>query len=205
MSTAGKVLTVLVLLAILGWIYMLANITQLNKNWAQHIEKLETDIGGKPEERSLNTGGLKGQIAQMDKDLKELKRQTVVQQRKTADEVIDLKAQLSDVQKLQTEASETLLRLQLEVANVQASEKSAKEGNAVREKEKADTEKDLADTRSLVEVLKKDVGERFATLDQLRKEFKEVLAESQQRLEQLRQRNGNSGTPGRVRGASLIR
>ena len=37
MSTAGKVLTVLILLVMVGWIIMLSAVTQLNVNWAQKV------------------------------------------------------------------------------------------------------------------------------------------------------------------------
>ena len=44
MSTAGKVLTVLVLLVMIGWIIMLSAVTQLNVNWEQRIAKQEDDL-----------------------------------------------------------------------------------------------------------------------------------------------------------------
>ncbi len=44
MSTAGKVLTVLILLVMVGWIVMLSAVTQLNVNWHTRIAKQEADL-----------------------------------------------------------------------------------------------------------------------------------------------------------------
>ena len=44
MSTAGKVLTAVVILLIIGWIVLIAKVADLNNNWGQQIDKLTADI-----------------------------------------------------------------------------------------------------------------------------------------------------------------
>ena len=44
MSTAGKVLTVLILLVMMGWIVMLSAVAQLNANWSERVAKQEKDL-----------------------------------------------------------------------------------------------------------------------------------------------------------------
>ncbi len=44
MSTAGKVLSVVVILALVGWTFLFAQIAQLNANWGQKIDQLTEQV-----------------------------------------------------------------------------------------------------------------------------------------------------------------
>jgi septal ring factor EnvC (AmiA/AmiB activator) len=192
MSTAGKVLIVLILLTIVAWIVLSSAVTQLNKDWQQAINGLDAKIAGTKEERAQGTGGLVGQIAALDAKIKDLTNKIALIQDQTAHEIAVARTEISDVEKAETFTKERLSRLQFEVANVQATEKLASEAHEMRKKEQADTNKAIADETALVETLKSEVGEQFATLDKLRSEFRQTLADNQRRLDQVRKRQGRS-------------
>jgi septal ring factor EnvC (AmiA/AmiB activator) len=192
MSTAGKVLSVIVMLALVGWLVLASAVTQLNKEWLQAIDKLDKQIAGTEDERVTGTGGLIGQITDLENKIHKIKADTALEQAKTAQAITVLRTELSDMEKAESETKETLARMQFEVANVTAAEKLATEALALRRKEKADTEKAKADEEALVEKYKGEVGQQFAELEKLRGEFKQTLADTQRRVEQLRKRQSQS-------------
>ncbi len=197
MSTPGKVLVVLILLTFVGWIVLSSAVTQLNKDWQHAINKLDQDIAGKPEERALGTGGLVGQVAALDAKIKDLTNKIALMQDQTAHDVAVARTEISDDREgVETVTKERLSRPRQLDGRQRASDREAgvSEAHEVRKKEQADANKAIADETALVETLKTEVGEQFATLDRLRSEFRQTLADNQRRLDQVRKRQG------RVRG-----
>jgi septal ring factor EnvC (AmiA/AmiB activator) len=190
MSTTGKVLIVLILLTVVGWIVLSSAVTQLNKEWTQAINNLDAKIAGTKEERAQGTGGLVGQVAALDAKIKDLTSKIALMQDQTAHDIAVARSEISDVEKAEAVTKERLARLQFEVASVQATEKLASEAHELRKKEQADTNKAIADERALVDNLKSEVGEQFTTLAKLRSEFRETLADNRRRLDQVRKRQG---------------
>jgi chromosome segregation ATPase len=190
MSTAGKVLIGFIIFTALLWVVFASAVTNRNKDWEQKIQKLDEQIAGKKDERDLRTGGLIGQIADLELKVRGLTHQFALLQAQGAKDLAVIRTELSDLEKMESFTKERLLRLQLEVANVQATEKSTGESLALRKKEKADTEQAIIAAQMNVEQLKASVGEQFAELEKLRTEFRETLADNQRRIEQARKRAG---------------
>ncbi len=163
MSTAGKVLSVLVMLVLVVWIVLAAGVARLNTNanellhkLIEDVEKLRVDV----EKTQVEIVGLRDQTAtiqeKVDRDL------MVLQDRETA-----LKASHSQI-------DETLKRYQHQLSTVEEAVKSAQELLQHRNAERDAEQKALADTRSEVKSLMADSGQLMNRLDTLRKTFKQT-------------------------------
>ena len=164
MSTAGKVLVVLIMLASLLWVVLTAGVTQLNRNGnqalmvlAQRAAKLEEDVQATRQE-----------IAQV-------KDQTTVLQEKMDRDLAVISARQLDAQRMSSSIREILSRVQYELASVQQTVQNAEHDRTIRSDEKVAEEKALAQAREAVENLKatdRQLTERLVSLrDQFSKAY----------------------------------
>ena len=172
MSTAGKVLTVLNLLAMAGWLVMMSAATQLNINWQKRIIETQTSLDDaekratdfKTQALDLTTRTMAEQTSK-DRDLRELQGRIA-----TADGGLSIK-------------TEQLTRAQYQLADYRAAVDRAGVHLNNRKAEKAKTEQDLAAKR--VEIGRRQ-DENATLRDQLAKlqtDFKRALTENTKRLD----------------------
>lgn len=193
MSTLGKVLTVLTALMILVWVVMFAAVADLNRNYGEKVVKLNGDL-----ER------LEKQLASTQAEVAGLIPQITLQQVERDKQITVLRGSLSALEKLETESREAQVRVQLQIAKVQAEAAAAQAANELREKEKAEAQKDLADARTNVHTLMAANAKLLDSLTGLRNQFLATTAENRKLRDRLA-KGTSAGTTPRVRAASLIR
>jgi chromosome segregation ATPase len=160
MSTAGKVLVVLIMLSSLLWVILTAGVTQLNRNGNQALVVL-AERAAKLEEDAQST---KEQVAQV-------KDQTTVLQEKMDRDLAVINARQIDAQRMSSSIREVLSRVQFELASVQQTLQNADKDRTVRVDEKAAEEKALAQARQDVTALKATDEQLTGRLKSLRDEF----------------------------------
>ncbi len=167
MSTAGKVLTVLILLVMITWIVMLSAVTQLNVNWQQKIAAQDN------------------QLDQATKDLKtasdgyiNLTEKTRVEQDNKARDLREIATRIAAAEARQSASSESLSRIKFQVAGYQAAVKRAETNNATRKAEKDKATEDLAQKREVIAKAQALNAELRDQLAKLQGEFKQLLADN---------------------------
>jgi hypothetical protein len=172
MSTAGKVLTVLILLVTVVWLVMMSAVSQLNQNWGEKViaqqKSLDdaTDAFAKAKEAGLN-----------------LTEQARVKQNET-----DLEGRLRDVKittafRLRSSRIEDLSRLKAQVADAQKAVETAKTNQATREAEKIANQESLAKKREEITKAQALNADLKTQLSQLQDDFKRLLAENAAKLD----------------------
>jgi chromosome segregation ATPase len=161
MSTAGKVLVVLILLVTVGWLFLGSGVAQLNRNGNAALAKLQADLA-KAEE------GL--QQAQV--DLVRIKDQTSQFQENMDTQVAVIRARVTDVEAAGSRLKAVLNNMQHQLETVQNTVEQAQHDLDVRKQERADETKALADARAEVRRLRDRDGELTDRLASLRREFK---------------------------------
>ena len=160
MSTAGKVLVVLIMLASLVWMLLTAGVTQLNRNGNQALIELTNKVSKLQEDVKSTQDEIVG-----------VKNQTTVLQEQMDRDLEVIQARQSDVQRATSSVREILSRVQYELANVQQTVQEAEQERTHRAEEKAAEEKGLADARQEVVSLKAKDRELTDRLVNLRSQF----------------------------------
>ena len=117
MSTAGKVLTVVVILALAGWIFLFAQIAQLNANWGQKIDQLTEQV------KTLETD-----VAQTRQTLDTRIAEITLSQDQRDRAMTVLKSRLAHVEKLQALNQEALVRAGLQIELLKTGNTQAEKG-----------------------------------------------------------------------------
>ena len=193
MSTAGKVLTVLVTLMTLVWILLASAATQLNRNGAKALVDLKKQVTD-----------LEADVVKSDHDLQKLKADTHHQQFTTQNDLTVLAARQADVEKARSAVLEIATRVRIQLADVEATVKSALAHSEQRLADKNAEIKAKADAEADVEKLKKENGEMIARLNALRDKFKTTLQENKSLVERLK-KTGATTKPASVKPASISR
>jgi chromosome segregation ATPase len=164
MSTAGKVLVVLILLASCAWIVLAAGVDQLSRNGNEALAKAAADL-------------LKAQEAleQSKADMVRLKDETTVAGEAGDQRLAVLSSQKNDVERSATTIRDIANKLQFQLETAQATVKQAEQSKQLRTTEKNEETKALADARAEVESLMAKNNELTSRLQLLRKEFKDVF------------------------------
>src|SRR5262245_51192758 len=102
MSTAGKVLVVLVALAIIPYLFLYSLVYQLNTNWGKEIQKLDKDIATAGEQADEA-------IAQMQK----IRLEATQSQEQRLRDMVNLRNEVSKLEKHQTQTVEQQERIRL--------------------------------------------------------------------------------------------
>ena len=174
MSTLGKVLSVIIVLMVVVWVVMFAGVADLNRNYGEKVIGLHGDI-----ER------LEKQVAATQAEVKLLVPQITLQQDERDKRLTVLRTHLSELEKLETESREALIRVQLEVARVQVAAQKAQAANELREKQKADSQKELAAARAGVQTLMATNGKLLDELTGLRSQFLSTTEENRKLRDRL--------------------
>ncbi len=167
MSTAGKVLVVLVMLASLVWMLLTAGVTQLNRNGNQALIVLTEKVAK-----------LQGDVKNTRDEIVRVKDQTHVLQEQMDRELAVINARQNDVQRLASNISERLSSVRYELATVQQTVQNAEQGRTARAAEVVADQKALDAARDEVKSLKATDEQLRARLASLRAEFKKTLNSS---------------------------
>ena len=160
MSTAGKVLAVLVMLMSLVWMILSAGVAQLNTNGNQKLHDLAEQVEK-----------LQDDVEKAEDDIDALKSSASSVQENLDHEITVLHARQSDHEKDHSQIRESLSRWQYELATVQETIERAKSALQHRIDEHQNAEQVLAKSKSDVKDLTDRSGELMNQLVALRKEF----------------------------------
>jgi hypothetical protein len=164
MSTAGKVLVILIALASVIWVILTAGVTQLNRNGNQALVVL-AERAAKLEEDVQSTRAEAAQV----------RDQTIVLQEKMDRDLAVINARQNDAQRMSSSIREVLSRVQYELTSVKQTLQSADLDRTERAKEKATEEQDLAKARAEVVALKTTDHQLTEHLERLREEFRTIF------------------------------
>jgi chromosome segregation ATPase len=167
MSTAGKVLCVLIMLASLAWLVLMSGVDQLNRNANQALNAL-TEKVAKLEEDVKNSQDEIGQV----------KNQTSLIQEQVDRELTVIGARQNDVQRLASNVAEILSRVRYELTTVQQTVQEAEQDKKQRTDELAAERLALEAARNEVKALQAVDAQYRERLQQLRTEFKNVFNSS---------------------------
>lgn len=160
MSTAGKVLAVLVLLTSLIWMVLASGVAQLNANGNRRLNELTVQIEK-----------LQDNLKQAQSDVVSLRDQTSSLQEQSDRDLVVLRSRQSDIEKSRSQIQDAL------AGPISARDGSRNDqgfpGPALlhRNEEYQAEEKALADLKSDVQTLMADTGQLADRLTTLRKEF----------------------------------
>lgn len=181
MSTAGKVLSVLVVLVAVVWVMLSATVAQLNRNGTQAVEALQKKVAA-----------LEVQVVDASRSLDQLKESTHLEQLKTQADLTTIQARQADVEKARSEVKEIASRVQLQIADVDAMVKNASTHQKQRETEKDVETRALAAAREHVETLKDQREEMVGRLTSLRGKLQATLQQNKALTDRLRKSSPSS-------------
>jgi len=160
MSTAGKVLVVLVLLTSLVWIILSAGVAQLNTNGNKRLHDLTEEVEK-----------LQDELRQSQDEIVALNNEASFVQENIDREVAVDRSHQSDVEKARSQIVESLERVRYQLAIVQETIDRAKMALQHRNNEQQAEDQALAQAKSEVKELMDRSTELTNQLGSLRKEF----------------------------------
>ena len=171
MSTAGKVLVVLVMLVSIGCLILAGGVAQLHYNANQRLQKLDADL----EKAQAAIDATRREIAQT-------ADQTNISQEKLDREIAALRSQQTDLERTRSQVTDMLAHLQADLKTVNETIAAAKESLEIRVAEfNADTSA-MDDLRRRVNELKSTNSEMVGRLQSLRDSFQKSYHDSLQRI-----------------------
>jgi chromosome segregation ATPase len=183
MSTAGKVLIVLILLVLPIWIVMFSAVAELNKNGTQAVQDLKEKVVKLEED-----------VARNEHEIFTLKDQISLEQRAMGEQITVLRSRQSDAEKARAELTEIQKRVKYQLAGIETALKNAQTTRDVRDAEKKTVTKEIADTEDEVKKLQEEHAELTAQLERLRSEFKETLESNRAMADRLSKASNKPGS-----------
>lgn len=171
MSTAGKVLVVLILLASVVWMMLTAGVDQLNRNGNQALIALTEKVAK-----------LQDDLKTTRDEIVQVKDQTTVLQEQMDRELAVINARQNDVQRLASDVTENLSRVQYELATVQQTLQNAEQDRTERAAEAVADQKALDAAKAEYQSLTATDGQLRERLASLRAEFKKTFSSSAEML-----------------------
>src|SRR5271166_1210325 len=174
MSTAGKVLVVLSMLASIAWPILGAGVTQLNRNGnkalidlAGRVTKLEDDLKTTQDETA------------------KVKDETVLVQEQMVRDLAVTGSRQTNMERVKSNIREILSQVQYQLATLQEAVKNAEQTAQQRAAEKVAEQKTLDAAKAEVETLKVQNSELMNRLTSLRNELKTTMKASLDMLDML--------------------
>lgn len=164
MSTAGKVLLGLILVATLAWIGLAAGVAQLNRNGNAALAKLANEY----ESAQAN-------LEKARADIVKIKDETTVFQEGVDAQLTTIRSRLYDVEGNSSRMTELANRVQHQLETMQTTVKDGERLRDQRVAEKQEEEQALADARAEVQQLMAQSDQLTARLESLRQEFKKTF------------------------------
>jgi chromosome segregation ATPase len=171
MSTAGKVLSVLVMLVLVGWIVLAAGVARLNTNGNTRLHELSEQVD------KLRVDVEKTQV-----EIMGLRDQTATIQEKVDRDMMVLRDRQTDLQKAHSQIFESLERYKYQLATIEEAVKSAQELHQHRIAERDAEQKAVEDTRAEVKTLMADSSQMMNRLETLRNTFQQKYRENVENL-----------------------
>ena len=174
MSTAGKVLVVLILISSLVWLVLASKVAVINANGAQMRDKFEQDFAkleADSAQNRINLRLLKDQIAhtqvQMDRDL------------------AVIRSRVAELEKARSGLLEVAARAKHGVDTINATIEAAGADLALRKAENSAEQTAFADLQNEVKRLQEEHGQLSDQLTQLRDQLKSTLSENRSTVQRL--------------------
>jgi len=164
MSTAGKVLTGLVLLMLPIWIVLVSAVTQLNASWRE-VLRAEVEKVAKLEQSVLDN----------QKEIQRLKDRILIVQVSGEEQATVLREKLADVERIKAEAINIQTAVKNQIESLTAAGASAAVARDRRKEEKEQEIQATAAAEKAVNELKAENAELMTQLTQLRQEFRSLL------------------------------
>jgi chromosome segregation ATPase len=175
MSTAGKVLVVLVMLVAAIWTVLASGVAELNKSGGDQVAQLNEKVAATEKELAAAT-----------RKLAQLKDQIALEQEAMKDHLAVIRAQKADLEKARSETIEIATRVKFQVAAMQEAVKRAETTKEFRQNELSQEVEAKAAAERTVEQLKQEHAELTEQLNQLRSKFKSTLDSNRQLLGRLK-------------------
>jgi cell division protein ZapA len=163
MSTAGKVLVVLIMLTAIGCLILAGGVAQLNFNANQKLQQLSTEL-----EKT------QADIESTKREITEHRDQTTITQEKIDREIAALESRQTDLERTRSQIIDTLSRLQYDLNVVNGTIAAAKDSLQNRVNEFNADEKAMADLRRDVQSLRSNNEQLMARLQSLRTQFQDT-------------------------------
>jgi chromosome segregation ATPase len=174
MSTAGKVLVVLFLLASLIWVAMTAGVAQLNTNYNTKLHGLTVQVDK-----------LAADLEQTQRDVASFNDQITQAQEQMDRQLVLLRVTQSDLERERSEIQETLLRNQYQLATVEETIKSAQSALDHRNTELQEETTALAQAKSDVQTLMAGSTQLMDRLTTIRRDYQTTYRENIEMLGKL--------------------
>lgn len=171
MSTAGKVLSIVLSVVTLVGVFLLAKVADYNSNWGAERTKQVNAAAKATDTRAALAAELVERRAAMTAELMARDKDLTV-----------LRRQLSAAQKTEIETIEAQDRVKLQLASVESQVVGSEAEKQQRIKERDAAKQQLADVRAAVEALKGQNSTLLAELTKLREDFTKTLADNRERL-----------------------
>lgn len=175
MSTPGKVLAVLVLLATAGWLLLAVLVADLNRNWGQEIRTLAGQV------QRLEEDQVPALRAAMYDRLAEARQR----QERNDRELTVLRAQFSHLQALEADLQEQMARVTVQIQTVAEATKDADATLRHRREETGQAQRALAASWAELQADRRRVDGLLADVQRLRSDFLAVQQENRRLLRQL--------------------
>lgn len=193
MSTLGKVLVILVALALLGWIFLASLVAEHHANWGESVKKTNEEVAAiEPLLPPLQD--------QIDRKLAEVSLAQVSLDRARR----NFRAEYAMAQREESDSKEGLIRVNYQKALVDEEIQKAKTRHDVRKQEVADFERDIAQEQTNVQGLIAENTKLRNELDSLQKAFLQTTEENRNYLDRLKKARTGSTKPRTTLG-SLVR
>lgn len=177
MSTAGKVLSILVTLAIVGLLVLFSMITSLNQSWGEKIQGLEK-----------NVASLEDDLKTTLDEINRLKIDATASQRERERVFANLASQLSKLANADSTTKETLSRFTIQLTSVQQQVETAQRLQDGRQAELDQARRDTDEATAEVAKLKSENDALHGELTQLQRDFTSTLGENKRLIERLNQK-----------------
>lgn len=169
MSTAGKVLSVVVTLALILWIVLAAMETQLHANF-----------GAKLNAEMKTTEQTEAAVAKQEEEAAKAKSAALLQMKLTGSAITVLNNNLIDMQRAVSVSRETLSRANYQLERVDSTAAGMAKSKEYRGQELEQSKEDLTKKLQELDQLKKLNADLKGSLATLRDQFKSMLASNQE-------------------------
>ena len=192
MSTLGKVLVILVVLALLGWIFLAALVADHHINWSQRLDQIEKEVAA-----------LQADLPPIKAEIYTLTREADVLQVGLERFRRNFRAEIAMKQKEESDTKEALSRSEFQLKTVQLEVIAAQKRHDIRRQEKLDFDKQILQLQAAVQDQMAENKKLKEEYQGLQKAFLTTLAENREYVNRLNKKA--AATTPRTRLGSLVR
>jgi chromosome segregation ATPase len=175
MSTAGKILVVLVLLLAPVWLVLVSGVAELNRSGGEQVAKLKAQVAK-----------LEQEIAATQRGIAEVKGQIALEQAAMAEGLVRIRAQEADLRRARSETLEIASRVKYQLESMQEAARRAEATRDLRTVEKKQETDLKARAEAEVERLKQEHASLVDQLEKLRNQFKSTVDENRKLVDRLK-------------------